>query len=746
MTHNHAQPLFETLETRRLMAAITVNGTPGNDVIHVDLVSAGDTLTINGMGGADVVKIGAAGHTVQNVVGDVVIKNPTGTMSVAADDGSDASARHAFLSATGITGLAPGKISFDAGTHLTITGGSNNDTFTIGSTGAGMHVAGGFGVDRYEINQHHSSELLTLHDRDGSNEYRIAESTGNLDNVTGPISIGDGGGGSVSIFDWGAAVGHTYWLTKFSPGGSVNSAKLARSGPTAEIELNDVGRVWLTTSQHDDVVYMSGTTAQFPAFQLNTIDGNDTVFANNGAPDSLMGGNGIDTVTVDYLDAVGEFETVKAAATDGSIFGSVFADKNGNGVQDVGDGGLASVQVYLDADNDKVWDSQEAGDLTDANGNWSFIGVPTGKQYIARTMLKAGLAQTTPSNGSGIHVTLSPGQTVTGKKFGVKEVSVGSSISGTVFNDVDGNGVKGVSEGVFAGRTVYIDLDNDKVLDANEKSTKTDGAGFYMLTGLAAGTYKVRQIVPAGWTQTTPANGSGISVTLLPNLGVGGKLFGVRQTPAATASIAGKVFNDTDGDGTKDAGEGSLSGRTVWVDLDLDKVIDAGEPKTTTDGSGNYKFSGLSAGTYKVRQQLPAGWAQTTPVNGYGIGVTLATGQAVTGKYFGAAPTTASIAGKVFNDLDGDGTKDAGEGSLSGRTVWLDLDLDKVIDANEPKTTTDASGNYKFASLVSGTYKVRQQLPAGWAQTTPTGGYGIGVTLTTGQAVTGQLFGERKIV
>ena len=45
-------------------------------------------------------------------------------------------------------------------------------------------------------------------------------------------------------------------------------------------------------------------------------------------------------------------------------------------------------------------------------------------------------------------------------------------------------------------------------------------------TGLAAGTYKLRQLLPTGWDQTTPASGYGISVTVASNQMATGKLFG----------------------------------------------------------------------------------------------------------------------------------------------------------------------------------------------------------------------------
>jgi predicted extracellular nuclease len=74
-----------------------------------------------------------------------------------------------------------------------------------------------------------------------------------------------------------------------------------------------------------------------------------------------------------------------------------------------------------------------------------------------------------------------------------------------------------------------------------------------------------------------------------------------------------------------------------------------------------------------------------------------------------------TISGQVFNDLDGDGLKDAGEPGLQGVTIQLDLDADGGVDAT---TATDANGNYSFQNLGPGVYRIREVPPAGSAQTT----------------------------
>jgi hypothetical protein len=63
--------------------------------------------------------------------------------------------------------------------------------------------------------------------------------------------------------------------------------------------------------------------------------------------------------------------------------------------------------------------------------------------------------------------------------------------------------------------------------------------------------------------------------------------------------------------------------------------MDPGELRTTTNSSGDYLFSGLASGNYKIRQILQSGWSQTTPSRGYGHTITLATNQSVSAKNFG---------------------------------------------------------------------------------------------------------------
>ena len=216
-------------------------------------------------------------------------------------------------------------------------------------------------------------------------------------------------------------------------------------------------------------------------------------------------------------------------------------------------------------------------------------------------------------------------------------------------------------------------------------------------------------MIPSGWSQTYPSNNGPLNVTLTAGETVTGENFFVKQNPTI-GSIGGFVFNDLDSDGVMDPGETGISGRTVYIDLDNDVVLDANEKTTTTNSAGAYLLTNLPAGAYKVREVIPTGSTQTYPLNGFGLNVTLTGGQNATGKNFGIKQTIAAqfatISGTIYNDLDGDGAKDANEVGLSGRTVFIDLDNDNSVDVGEKTATTNASGTYTLSGLRAGTYKV----------------------------------------
>lgn len=87
--------------------------------------------------------------------------------------------------------------------------------------------------------------------------------------------------------------------------------------------------------------------------------------------------------------------------------------------------------------------------------------------------------------------------------------------------------------------------------------------------------------------------------------------------------------------------------------------------------------------------------------------------------------TTGSISGTVFNDLNGDGKLEAGEGGLGGWTVFLDANGDGIPDNGEATAITQSNGSYSFGNLAVGlgsfsTYTVRVVQQPGYNATTAT--------------------------
>ncbi|MFC1982622.1 prepilin-type N-terminal cleavage/methylation domain-containing protein [Chloroflexota bacterium] len=84
-----------------------------------------------------------------------------------------------------------------------------------------------------------------------------------------------------------------------------------------------------------------------------------------------------------------------------------------------------------------------------------------------------------------------------------------TSMSGTKFHDLDADGVgwEDDDEPGLGGWTIFVDYDDDGNLDAGEPSDITDADGKYTLYGIASGTWKVKEVIQAGWTNSYPALG-----------------------------------------------------------------------------------------------------------------------------------------------------------------------------------------------------------------------------------------------
>ncbi len=212
-----------------------------------------------------------------------------------------------------------------------------------------------------------------------------------------------------------------------------------------------------------------------------------------------------------------------------------------------------------------------------------------------------------------------------------------------MFDDRNGDGEQRPGEPGLVGWVVYIDADADGVLDnpADGNGTCTAGAterclvtgtdGVFAFTGLPEGPVHLRIVLQPEWRLTTD---EALDVLLLTDESVvGDQRFGVFRLGIAT----GTVFEDLNGDATRDDGEPPLSGWTLFVDADLNDQLGPGEFTDESGADGVYALDGLTLGVHALRVRNRCGFIQTLPPQPtlrYVVTITKG-GQIVPGRDFG---------------------------------------------------------------------------------------------------------------
>ncbi len=305
----------------------------------------------------------------------------------------------------------------------------------------------------------------------------------------------------------------------------------------------------------------------------------------------------------------------------------------------------------------------------------------------------------------------------------------GGIVTGTVFNDHNGDGSQSSAEPGLLGWTVYADANDNGQLDAGEARTTTDSHGNFTLFWLPAGQQIIRLSQPGTWRQTSP--GDGFKVLVQENQTTAAGSFGTTHT----ALIRGNVYDDSNLSGMRDAGEPGLAHVRVYADLNNDGVWESNEPFCFTHTSGAYFFS-IGTGHYIIRHDVPAGYRGILPNRGYFR--VAATGRAETYSFYNFGDSsTALIKGTVFVDANRNGVQAGNESGYPGATVYLDLNHDGKLDGGDLSTTTNPSGVYRF-NVAAGTYTLRLDTPAGATPTTPSA---YVLTLNSGDSDTHNDFG-----
>ncbi|MGL4423002.1 MAG: hypothetical protein ACRCZF_20230, partial [Gemmataceae bacterium] len=92
-------------------------------------------------------------------------------------------------------------------------------------------------------------------------------------------------------------------------------------------------------------------------------------------------------------------------------------------------------------------------------------------------------------------------------------------------------------------------------------------------------------------------------------------IYGEPLTPAVGGSVGGFVFEDLNGDGTKQANEPGLPNVIVFDDVTGDNILNSQEKFTKSASDGSWSFTFAVDGSRRMRSDGPPGFTRTTPTN-----------------------------------------------------------------------------------------------------------------------------------
>ena len=429
---------------------------------------------------------------------------------------------------------------------------------------------------------------------------------------------------------------------------------------------------------------------------------------------------------------------------------TVFEDANNNGLRDSGETGIANVTVQLLNSGGTVIRTA----TTDADGLYLFTGLAAGNYRVRLPAANftttgtpgalAGFTSSTGTNGSATGTfegttPVDPSNNTDDDDNGVIIATAGPlgsggfiqsgtialaagatndnatldfgvfrkfSLGNQVFNDANNNGLRDTGETGISG--VTVNLLSAAIGNALIATTTTNSTGQYLFTNLIAGDYIV-EVAAA-------------------NFNTGGKLFSYQSstggtgTPFEGANTPDPAASNTDGDdnGTT-AGTLGSGGSIQSLPVTLGPTANAPTGETPANDSSTPDAQSNLTVDFGVFQQTPA---------------------------------NSSLSGRVFLDYNNDGVFNGPDTGIAGVTV----SLTGGALASALTVTTDASGNYSFTNISSGTYTITETQP-----TTPvnqtgkskagTAGGNIGtanvisnIVLGVNKQATGYTFGEVPVV
>lgn len=376
------------------------------------------------------------------------------------------------------------------------------------------------------------------------------------------------------------------------------------------------------TANNGDPVNLSATTSSDGVFSFSNVRAGTYTLtqsqpanfadgsARAGTAGGIVNGNSISNIVLgngvsatDYLfSEVGN-----------RVAGTVFTDANGNGIFDAGEAGRAGVTVNLSGAG------QNLSVVSDANGDYQFLNLGPGT-YNITAVAPAGSQLTTAS----LTVTI-PNSGVVGGEIIDRDLGLVQTarLAGNLFIDLNNDGIQQGNEPGFS--SLQVTLTGVQANGSNVNRTAVSGEnGRFLFENLLPGTYNLAPTLTAGVVvgQITIGNaggtagGSGITgITITPGLDADGYRFALRSSDDRTI-LTGKVFLDRNRNRRLDPGDlrtqdltAGIEGVTIRL-LGRDAQGNAVDLTTQTDFFGNYSFTNLRAGQYRLFELQPRGFRE----------------------------------------------------------------------------------------------------------------------------------------
>ena len=328
------------------------------------------------------------------------------------------------------------------------------------------------------------------------------------------------------------------------------------------------------------------------------------------------------TATIEAQDQIGDKTPDNTSSADlragYTIAGKLYNDADASFSSSDSEAPYAGVTVaLLKKDGTPVLDKDgnPMTAVTDAEGKYSFVGLPLGEYTVSVVDPTSGpLAGTKPTEAYTGRYKTTADVTIAEATGAVIDVNFGfvkpASVGDYTWMDVNRDGLQDADEPALPGVTVALTrADGSAVTDAEGNpvaSVTTDAAGKYVFENLLPGDYKVSFQAPAGYEATTSeagddraadSNGASASVTLVQGQTDDTIDFGA----VGTGVIGDQLFVDVNQNGGSgpDAGDKPLAGvkvTLVWTGPGgITRTYE-----TTTDADGKYRFENLLPGEYKV--------------------------------------------------------------------------------------------------------------------------------------------------